>query len=200
MLKIASGRHPVAEEVIFWEDAVDLWSESSGPPLASTSSDPSKLQGEFTFPFQLKLPAQITRVSAQGASRKYSLPPSFVLSSDEGLGSGEWASTRYFVKVTLRRRGLLKANDRLIVPVMFLPRHKAPVGSVERTAAQREGRPVPGPTEDPAGWGGRCVALPLDILLTRVDLSSSLSSVVSLLDARRRTRSICRSRRSRLRD
>lgn len=109
----SNGRHPVVDEVVFWEDGITLY--SAGDFLAANDSeDASKLQGEFLFPFSLKLPSRIARSnSANSESRSYKLPPTFYLSSDQGMGgmSGqEFASVRYFVKTTLGRKGILKSN------------------------------------------------------------------------------------------
>ena len=112
-----SGRHPVVDEVIFWENSLDLYTDGAFL-AANESSDPLKLQGVFSFPFSLHLPPSIPRISAAtGEIRKYRLPPSFVLSASSGIngGSDEWASVRYFVKVTVGRKGMLKQNERLLV-------------------------------------------------------------------------------------
>lgn len=130
-----SGRHPVVDEVIFWEDTRELYTDGAFL-AANESSDPLKLQGVFNFPFSLHLPPNIPRVSAAtGEIRKYRLPPSFVLNASTSINGGndEWASVRYFVsqsatirlaipnfaslqvKVTVGRKGMLKQNERLLV-------------------------------------------------------------------------------------
>lgn len=136
-----SGRHPVVDEIVFWEDSRDLYTDGAFLP-ANESSDPLKLQGVFNFPFSLHLPPNIPRVSATtGEIRKYRLPPSFVLNASTSINGAtdEWASVRYFVsdshvpkfshflirfrsqvKVTVGRKGMLKQNERLIVRLFHL--------------------------------------------------------------------------------
>lgn len=102
-----SGRHPVVDEVVFWEDSRELYTDGAFL-AANESNDPLKLQGTFSFPFSLHLPPNIPRVSAAtGEVRKYRLPPSFVLNASSGIngGSDEWASVRYFVRLFSNGRG-----------------------------------------------------------------------------------------------
>ncbi|KAK4703965.1 hypothetical protein P7C70_g2252, partial [Phenoliferia sp. Uapishka_3] len=80
-----SGRHPVSEDVLIWEDGSTLWT-----PL---DEEQARLQGTFVFPFRLHLPA---RVNLTSPPRRVRLPPSFVLSADlpNGAKGTEWASCR----------------------------------------------------------------------------------------------------------
>ena len=136
-----------------------MWDPSLPLPSASTSPTRDQLQGQFAFPFSLAIPGQV--LYDGGVTRP--LPPSFVLAGG-GIGGGggfgssirgsEWASCRYYVKVTLGRKGLLKVNERFIVPVIYVPRAAEPEMSPLRTLALSEGRPTPGPREDPRGWSG----------------------------------------------
>ncbi|BGP40699.1 hypothetical protein JCM10449v2_004661 [Rhodotorula kratochvilovae] len=172
----ASGRHPVSDEVEFFEDGRVLWTAPSngGAPEylpGNTSSDPLKLQGTFTFPFSLVLPGRLTQVPEMDLppGRAIRPPPSFMLDSSTaqpagghltvGVGAFE-ASCRYFLKVTLGRKGLLKMNERWIVPVVFVPRQPPPSPSPLRTLALREGRRPPSAASDPEGWSepGKYVA------------------------------------------
>ncbi|GAA6055310.1 hypothetical protein JCM3770_004833 [Rhodotorula araucariae] len=172
----ASGRHPVSDEVDFFEDGRVLW---TAPPHGgtlehlpgNTSPDPLKLQGTFTFPFSLTLPGRLTLVPEMELppGRAIRPPPSFMLDSSTaqpagghltvGVGAFE-ASCRYFLKVTLGRKGLLKMNERWIVPVVFVPRQPPPAPSPMRALALREGRRPPSSTSDPQGWSeaGKYVA------------------------------------------
>ncbi|KDE03945.1 hypothetical protein MVLG_05579 [Microbotryum lychnidis-dioicae p1A1 Lamole] len=163
VLKVhGSGRHPVTDEVTIWEDGVELYSSSQ---LLSNnqSSDPSKLQGSFEFEFELKIPAKCSGSPKALATTLRTLrptPPSFVLSTDSddprAWGKGaEWAACRYYVKVTASRKGLLTLNDRLIVPIVFVPCHNEPEMSAARTAALSQGLRTPGPAVDPTGWTGK---------------------------------------------
>ncbi|GAA5932192.1 hypothetical protein JCM1841_001223 [Sporobolomyces salmonicolor] len=180
----ASGRHPVSDEVTFHESAQTLYSSTTFLP-DNASTDPDKLQGIFTFPFALSIPARITHLPvpapslSSGASSPTALdrpirpPPSFMLDSlarvtslnpsdglgqtrASGLSTGGWeGSVRYFVKVTLGRRGLLKLNERWIIPVVFVPRQAPPPISPGRELALAEGRRPPHSAVDEAGWTER---------------------------------------------
>ncbi|GAA5864052.1 hypothetical protein JCM1840_000686 [Sporobolomyces johnsonii] len=179
----ASGRHPVSDELTFHESAQTLYSSSTFLP-DNASTDPDKLQGIFTFPFSLSIPARITHLpipapSLAGASSPAALdrpirpPPSFMFDSLaranssnplDGLGqtrasclaNGGWeGSVRYFLKVTLGRRGLLKLNERWVIPVVFVPRQAPPPISPARELALAEGRRPPHSAEDEVGWTER---------------------------------------------
>lgn len=83
-LVLKERRHPVADEITFYQQREDLY-ESTG----------SKLEGSLEFPFELYLPPTIIQQTIGGSSRTFKLPPSFVLSSGDGLLSqNEWASCR----------------------------------------------------------------------------------------------------------
>ncbi|KAG0152512.1 hypothetical protein CROQUDRAFT_85616 [Cronartium quercuum f. sp. fusiforme G11] len=128
------------------------------PPLLSTLDQ--KLSGTMTFPFKFSLPTTYANHPV--------LPPSFALTSsmpdpiasftrhDMPTKIIEWASIKYYVKVTLARRGLLRTNDRLLAPFVLLSRpSQPPESSFTRLAAQNLGLPFPSPMEDPDGWMGR---------------------------------------------
>lgn len=157
-----SSRHPVVDERVLWEDQQLLWEQNGDTFLpANESSDPAKLQGRFEFPFELKLPGRFpvqTDPASPILARSRAPPPSFVLSGTAGpdatgLTKGaEWASARYYIKVTLARKGLLKINERFITPLIYVPCHAEPEVSPLRAVALAQGRPTPGPLEDPTGW------------------------------------------------
>ncbi|KAH9814499.1 hypothetical protein DFH28DRAFT_1168645 [Melampsora americana] len=128
------------------------------PPLLTTSDH--RLSGTKTFPFKFALPAS--------SHNELSLPPSFALTSSAPdpmapfsrarlpSKTVEWASVKYYIKVTLARRGLLRSNDRLLAPFVLLSRQTQPPNtSVTRQAAYNLGLPLPNPMEDPDGWMGR---------------------------------------------
>ncbi|WFD43782.1 hypothetical protein MPSI1_002446 [Malassezia psittaci] len=51
-------------------------------------------------------------------------PSSYVLESDvrkRGASAEEWASVKWYIKVTVGRPGLFRSNDRLLVPFIYLP-------------------------------------------------------------------------------
>ena len=168
----ASGRHPVSDEVDFFEDGHDLW---TAPPLGAsngcvlagnTAHEPNKLQGTFAFPFSVTLPGRLTRVPRMDLppGRAMRPPPSFVLDSSlsspgttsiltTGVGAFE-ASCRYYLKVTLGKKGLLKLNERWVIPVVFVPRQAPPLApSPLRALALSQGRTTPpSSASDPEGW------------------------------------------------
>ncbi|GAA5839118.1 hypothetical protein JCM11251_003681 [Rhodosporidiobolus azoricus] len=143
------------------------------------STDPAKLHGTFSFPFSLSVPGKITHLppasdglllhEGQQLGRPIRPPPSFILDSalatmqaniSSGMGPRPGAlstadfeaSLRYYLKVTLGRKGLLKMNERWLIPVVFVPRQEPPQFSPRRELALREGRRPPGSREDPQGW------------------------------------------------
>lgn len=180
----ASGRHPVSDEVCFLEDSVVLWqrTDSTGhahaapPPGNSTSasdySATGKLAGSMAFPFRLTIPARLSHSPETGHAyepRPIRPPPSFMLDASttasasamvkQGAGAaltGFEGSCRYYLKVTLGRTGLLKLNERWIIPIVFVPRQLIPYSaSPLREIALAEGNPPPSSLDDPEGWTER---------------------------------------------
>lgn len=115
------------------------------------------------------------------------LPPSFVLQADgpTTTARADWASCRfvtylvsikmrltllrdrYFVKVTMGRKGFLKTNERLIVPITYQPRPIDPEGSLLRQVALANGLRPPGPRDDPGGWAAKYDAFLFSLKVTR---------------------------------
>lgn len=95
-----TGRHPVGDEVTFWEESIDLYSETTPTVLPNNeSADPTKTKGTFSFPFTLHLPSKVQAPGIGAAI--FSLPPSFVLNGGaENRGMNEWASCRYVLHST----------------------------------------------------------------------------------------------------
>ncbi|GAA5987477.1 hypothetical protein JCM11641_003842 [Rhodosporidiobolus odoratus] len=165
----SSGRHPLTDELVFLSSSRTLWtstpSNGSAPERlpGNKSTDPTKLHGTFLFPFSLPVPGKITHLPPSsdllgiGVSegdplpRPIRPPPSFMLDSRPTTGGFE-ASCRYYLKVTVGRKGLFKLNERFIVPIVFVPRQPAPTYSPLRELAVREGRRRPTSMEDPEGW------------------------------------------------
>lgn len=177
----ASGRHPVSDEVCFFEDSVRLWQRSDAdgnlqePPPGNglppqTYKAAGKLVGQFQFPFRLTIPSRLTHMPETGQPyepRPIRPPPSFMLdasatssspagnllsSSPQAIGGFE-GSCRYYLKVTLGRIGLLKLNERWIVPLVFAPRQLVPASpSPLREIALAESNPPPSSVDDPEGW------------------------------------------------
>ncbi|CAO1634836.1 unnamed protein product [Parajaminaea phylloscopi] len=127
-----------------------LWSPDSRdtsmvftPPSGSNQREDATVwnAGRHVFPFKVDLPA----VGKDGQD----LPPSFVFLADStaskdavkqaqvsgalssarrwveqagGSGNqGEWASVKWYVKVTVERPGLFNANERIFAPFVYLP-------------------------------------------------------------------------------
>lgn len=57
--------------------------------------------------------------------------------------------------MTLGRRGLLKVNERVMIPLIFQPKPVEPGGSPLRIAAEAANLPIPGPSDDVSGWAGK---------------------------------------------
>ncbi|KWU43214.1 hypothetical protein RHOSPDRAFT_35220 [Rhodotorula sp. JG-1b] len=183
----ASGRHPVSDEVCFLEDSHPLWyrtdpqdgSVRPPPPGNATSPEEAaagKLQGTFPFPFVLTIPARLTHMPHTGQPyqpRPIRPPPSFMLDGNTtssassaakssppaaALGGFE-GSCRYYLKVTLGRAGLLKLNERWIVPIVFVPRQPVPVSpsplrelALASSSASAPATKTPDSRQDPQGW------------------------------------------------
>lgn len=151
------------------------------PPPGENATSPEeaaagKLQGTFRFPFVLTIPARLTHLPHTGQPyqpRPIRPPPSFMLdgnttssassSSSSGAKSsppaaalgGFEGSCRYYLKVTLGRAGLLKLNERWIVPVVFVPRQPVPVSPSplrELALASTPATKTPNSKQDPQGW------------------------------------------------
>ncbi|BGP16824.1 hypothetical protein JCM10213_004670 [Rhodosporidiobolus nylandii] len=156
-------------------------SPSNGSPperlRGNLSSDPTKLHGSFTFPFSLPVPGTITHlpppsetfapgVPGEALPRPIRPPPSFIFDPSMVAGAvfagqdgsrgmsadGTEASCKYYLKITVGRRGMFKMNERWIVPLVFVPRQPAPQYSPLRELALRDNRRPPSSIEDPAGW------------------------------------------------
>ena len=94
---------------------------------------------EWTFTFDI--PEQSSGKSSYstgnfpGVGTYY--PSSYLLESDgaKGRAREEWASVKWYIKVTVERPGLFRSNDRVIVPFIYLP---PPPDSVSSTLIQRQ--------------------------------------------------------------
>ncbi|GAA5883301.1 hypothetical protein JCM3774_004143 [Rhodotorula dairenensis] len=135
-----------------------------------------KLQGTMQFPFAVTIPARLTHLPETGQPyepRPIRPPPSFMLDGDTTSSSssstspaaaalgGFEGSCRYYLKVTLGRAGLLKLNERWIIPIVFVPRQPVPVSpspvrqhlallAPPASAAPRLA--MPDSKNDPQGW------------------------------------------------
>ena len=94
-------------------------------PAGSTSYDPTLLApGTYEYPFSIDIPAK-------ASSKSHALPPSFVLTptsppASKGLRglanvAPDWASVKWYAKLTVERPGLFRANERIFAPFVYLP-------------------------------------------------------------------------------
>ncbi|KAI0052247.1 hypothetical protein FA95DRAFT_1601919 [Auriscalpium vulgare] len=122
-------------DLTFLDLVEPLWSpEGQGP-----------LQGEHTWPFSIKLPADTPlALNPKSTPERYSLPPSI---SDRASP----VQVRYKLAVNVRR-GVLYADHDLYTSFVYLPRSIAEPPSVMRRVAYQEMTPLLGPEEDPQGW------------------------------------------------
>ena len=60
------------------------------------------------------------------------------------------------MKVTLARKGLLRVNERMFAPIVFLTRqHDLSFLPEVRRRAIFQALPIPGPTDSPDAWQGK---------------------------------------------
>jgi hypothetical protein len=86
------------EEELFLDINQDIWNPALGHPTNEKAESPSKLQGRYSWPFTIYLPAMIT-VKTHKTSGLFNLPPNF----------SEKASPAYIdykLSVTIRRPAL----------------------------------------------------------------------------------------------
>ncbi|UZJ55402.1 hypothetical protein CBS101457_004722 [Exobasidium rhododendri] len=119
------------KEVLLLQLESKLYSTSSTSfPSGSTSNDPSLLKkGTHEYPFSIDLPSQV-------GNKGSPLPPSFVLSplnkGTQALANGrgmfklpslsnDWATIKWYAKLTVERPGLFRANERIFAPFVYLP-------------------------------------------------------------------------------
>ncbi|KAJ4477346.1 hypothetical protein J3R30DRAFT_3291468 [Lentinula aciculospora] len=139
--KVLSG----ARQHIFLDHSQTLW------PLSSTHSDglklESKLQGEYSWPFSIHLPKEVTlTVGSRDAPRVevFRLPHTF-------MERHARASVQYEVIVRFAR-GLLKTDHRIIASFSYIPITRPEPPSQLRQVAYEENKNIPGPIADPQGW------------------------------------------------
>lgn len=146
-------------------------------PAPGAPSD-AKLAGTHTFRFSFTLPSTIPSFSTSSSTPNVPLPPSFALTSpvtrppnglmgmpfgDEGNSVTEWASVKYYLKLTIAKRGFFKLNERLFAPFVLLSSPaEAGAGFGNADTGRWEellenGRRIPGPAEVPQQWLGRKV-------------------------------------------
>jgi len=95
--------------------------------------------GYYDWSFHFDIPEQGTNKNTlpngfPGVGGFY--PPSYVLESDPIHGRREeWASVKWYLKVTVERPGLFRSNDRTLIPFIYMP---PPPDSVSSLLIQRQ--------------------------------------------------------------
>ncbi|GAA5987665.1 hypothetical protein JCM10908_007157 [Rhodotorula pacifica] len=183
--------HPLWYRVDAQDGSVRLPPEGNMTNQAEYNAT-GKLVGAMKFGFRVTIPARLTHLpetgqllgTSTGTARGIRPPPSFMLDGDTTSSSpssssssaspaaaalgGFEGSCRYYLKVTLGRQGLLKLNERWIVPVVFVPRQFRPVSpsparelelarlpaasSSSTTTTSTTLNPALSSKQDPQGW------------------------------------------------
>ncbi|KAJ7244096.1 hypothetical protein C8J57DRAFT_1083395 [Mycena rebaudengoi] len=123
---------PAARTLIF-ETKTTLWSAAEGDPQTREKS--GKLEGEYTWPFSIHIPA--TSESKEG--KPFELPHTFFEQTAN-------SSIQYSVELRIIR-GKLRQDDKCF----FSMRQPGPP-SMLRQLAYQENSPLLGPDADPEGW------------------------------------------------
>ncbi|WFD31163.1 hypothetical protein MSPP1_002197 [Malassezia sp. CBS 17886] len=97
---------------------------AEGAPASANKSGKFDRNGLYEWDFQFDVPEKGSNKTSTsgfpGVGPYY--PSSYVLESDvKGAAKEEWASVKWYVKVTVERPGLFKSNERLLVPFIYLP-------------------------------------------------------------------------------
>lgn len=119
-------------------DALFRTSEQAAPkPNTSGKLDNA---GIYEWKFKFDIPESGTGKNTlplgfPGVGANY--PSSYVLESDKRHKGAieEWASVKWYIKVTVGRPGLFRSNDRLLVPFIYLP---PPPDKISSTIIQRQ--------------------------------------------------------------
>jgi len=146
----STSHRSVAEEAEFWYASKLLWHPTEETPTLDAAAR------SLEFPFELEIPSKVPATGAMKQS--FPMPPSFVLGRGKPheIGGVEAAAVRYYVKVTLARKGLLRPNERLFAPIVYYPRRQSLLFmSDARRQAIVLGTDLPGPSVAPAAWEGK---------------------------------------------
>ncbi|KAJ7230416.1 hypothetical protein GGX14DRAFT_583168 [Mycena pura] len=123
-----------------------IWSPSMGDPRAPVASGDKwedKLQGEYNWPFSIKIP-QFTTDSSTADSEQFRLPHSYT----ERLSKG---GIDYYVGLHIHR-AKLRVDDSLISRFGYFTMQQPGRPSVARQLAYQNNTAIPGPYSDPDGW------------------------------------------------
>ncbi|KAF9562006.1 hypothetical protein CPC08DRAFT_634774 [Agrocybe pediades] len=157
-----TGANP-DQQFTFLDLSYTLWSQSSGKPpnsnglhqhtlsptgLISSSSSSKfdgKLHGDYTWPFSIPLPKDVTLPYGKNNELKtFPLPQTF----NERLAKG---SINYEVYLRISR-GKFQPDDRASVKFGFIPISRPPPFPPMRRLSYQENSPLLGPSADPEGW------------------------------------------------
>ncbi|PWN26043.1 hypothetical protein BDZ90DRAFT_281014 [Jaminaea rosea] len=134
--------------------------------LPSQSKDGKDLPPSFVFladPTASGSSVPPTRAGQQGLGDSLSMAKKWVEQAG-GLstGEGEWASIKWYVKLTVERPGLFKSNERIFAPFVYLPPPSRKVqervlpNRIRLSQQVRQNPTMPGNAlaEPMASWGG----------------------------------------------
>ncbi|KAH9481313.1 hypothetical protein JR316_0005835 [Psilocybe cubensis] len=157
-----TGANP-DQQLIFLDLAYPLWSQSDGDPqrmnvLRETESltrqgsstlsarfNGPKLVGQYTWPFCITLPKEVSVPYGKGkALRSFALPQTF----NERHAKG---SIRYEISLRINR-GRFQPNYRIPATIGYIPISRPPPFPPLRSMCYQEGTTLLGPTIDPDGW------------------------------------------------
>ncbi|KAF9461997.1 hypothetical protein BDZ94DRAFT_1322890 [Collybia nuda] len=127
-----------------------IWSKAHGDPR-HMSSGPSTLKfdgkivpGEYTWPFSFSFPTESTLPGEPRPPSQHRIPNTF---RERG------ANVSVLYDLTLHIiRGKLRADDKIRIPVVYIPKITPEPFSHLRQLAYRENTPLPDPIDDPEGW------------------------------------------------
>lgn len=136
----------------FLEQPIKTWDRKDGDPRstfllpgATVKKFDGKLSGQYTWPFWLAFPKEVTiRGQHKYLSKTYPTPRSF-------FENGTNPSVKYELILRINH-GLLRADSKLNVEIAYVPDIIPNTFSLLRKAAYRENATIPGPDEDPKGW------------------------------------------------
>ena len=107
------------------EPGTALYRSREGVPPQKNLSGRLDRAGFYEWMFHFDIPAESPGKSSlpggfPGVGTYY--PSSYVLESDPIKGKKEeWASVKWYLKLTVERSGLFRSNDRMLVPFIYLP-------------------------------------------------------------------------------
>ncbi|KZT38175.1 hypothetical protein SISSUDRAFT_1047405 [Sistotremastrum suecicum HHB10207 ss-3] len=129
----------------FLELSTVLWTPKHGDPHNPSSTEKhTHLKGQYTFPFELKLPLTVDVKTDHDKTETFALPPHFTPHLSD-------ISLNYFLSGEISS-GLLHSHAVIGKNVGVLPIEQPSPPSPLRELAYSEGKEPPGPDADPEGW------------------------------------------------